>query len=65
MTSKYDPSTTPARTSRGSPRPAIVKPMVEKSPNALIVFTRDRRSWISGTENVVFSMPMPGALWRI
>ena len=35
ITSKYVPPTTPARTSRGSPRPFSVKPMVEKSPNAL------------------------------
>ena len=52
MTSKYEPPTTPARTTRGSPRPTIVKPMVEKSPNAVSVLTRARRSWISGTENV-------------
>ena len=37
----------------------MVKPMVEKSPNALKLLTRARRSWISGTENVVFSTPMP------
>ncbi len=43
----------------------MVKPMVEKSPNALSVLTRSRRSWISGTENVVFSAPMPRALWRM
>ena len=29
----------------------MVKPMVEKSPNALMVLTPARRSWISGTEN--------------
>ena len=40
ITSKYVPPTTPARTTRGSPRPTIVKPMVEKSPNALSVLTR-------------------------
>ena len=34
ITSKYDPPTTPARTTRGSPRPTIVKSMVEKSPKA-------------------------------
>ena len=34
------PPTTPARTSRGSPRPIRVKPMVEKSPNALKDLTR-------------------------
>ena len=33
----------------------MVKPMVEKSPNALSVLTRSRRSWISGTENVALS----------
>jgi len=65
ITSKYDPPTTPARTSRGSPRPTIVKPIVEKSPNALSVFTRDRKSSISGTENVVLSVPMPRALCRM
>ena len=65
ITSKYDPPTTPARTSRGSPRPTMVKPMVEKSPNALRVLTRARRSWISGTENVAFSTPIAGALWRM
>ena len=65
ITSKYDPPTTPARTSRGSPRPTIVKPMVEKSPNAASVFDRSRRSWISGTEKVMFSAPRPGALWRM
>ena len=48
---------------RGSPpRPIIVKSTVEKSPNALMVVTRDLMSSISGTENVVFSAPMPGAL---
>ena len=30
MTSKYEPPTTPARTTRGSPRPTIVKPMVRE-----------------------------------
>ena len=44
MTSKYEPPTTPARTTRGSPRPTIVKPMVEKSPKAVSVLTRARRS---------------------
>ena len=39
--------------------------MVENSPNALMVFTRARRSWISGTEKVVFSVLRPGALWRM
>ena len=43
----------------------MVKSMVEKSPNALRVFTLARKSCISGTENVVFSSPMPGALCRI
>ena len=43
----------------------MVKPMVEKSPNALRVFTLARKSWISGTENVALSSPMPGALWRM
>ena len=57
MTSKYEPPTTPARTTRGSPRPTSVKPMVEKSPNRVRVLTRARRSWISGTENVALSTP--------
>ena len=34
ITSKYDPPTTPARTTRGSPRPIIVNGIVEKSPKA-------------------------------
>jgi hypothetical protein len=42
-----------------------VKLTVEKSPKALMVVTRDFKSSISGTENVRFSAPMPGALWRI
>ena len=41
ITSKYDPPTTPARTTRGSPSPTIVKSMVEKSPKAVSVLTRD------------------------
>src|SRR5688500_5650892 len=41
ITSKSDPLTTPARTSRGSPRPIIVKSIVEKSPKTPIVLTRD------------------------
>ena len=66
ITSKNDPLTTPAFTTRGSPpRPIIVKSTVEKSPNALMVVTRDLMSSISGTEKVVFSAPMPGALWRM
>jgi hypothetical protein len=44
MTLKYEPLTTPARTTRGSPTPTIVKPIVEKSPNAATDFTRSRRS---------------------
>ena len=44
MTSKYEPLTTPARTTRGSPRPTIVKPIVENSPKAVSVVTRARRS---------------------
>ena len=65
MTSKNDPPTTPARTTRGSPSPTIVKVMTEKSPIAVTLFMRDRKSIISGTENVVFSTFMPGALWRM
>ena len=42
ITSKNDPLTTPALTTRGSPpRPISVKSTVEKSPKALIVLTRD------------------------
>ena len=37
-----------------------MKSMVEKSPNALRVFTLARRSCISGTEKVEFSSRMPG-----
>jgi hypothetical protein len=44
MTEKYEPPTTPARTTRGSPSPIMVKSMVEKSPNVLTDFTRARRS---------------------
>ena len=62
MTSKYDPLTTPARTTRGSPRPTSVKSSVENSPKADSVFTRPRRSRISGTENLAFSVLMPRAL---
>ena len=65
MTSKYEPLTTPARTTRGSPRPTIVNPMVENSPKAVSVVTRARRSWISGTENTTLSCPRPWALWRM
>src|SRR6266850_3902687 len=66
ITSKKDPPTTPAFTTRGSPpRSRIVKSIVEKSPKALRVVTRDLKSLISGTENVVFSAPAPGALWRM
>jgi len=43
----------------------MVKPMVEKSPNADIVLTRARRSSISGTEKLVFAASMPGALCRM
>ena len=52
ITSKYEPLTTPAWTTRGSPKPIIVKSIVEKSPKAAIVVTRDLKSSISGTENV-------------
>ena len=66
ITSKNDPLTTPALTTRGSSlRPIIVKVTVEKSPNALMVVTRDLTSSISGTENVMFSAPIPGPLWRM
>ena len=65
MTSKYNPPTTPARTTRGSPRPTIVKSMVEKSPISVNVLTRERRSRISGIEKLAFSAPIPLALWRM
>ena len=54
-----------ARTTRGSPRPVSVKSMVEKSPSAEIVLMPDLRSLISGTEKFEFSLPAPGALWRM
>ena len=66
MTSKNDPLTTPAVTTRGSPpNPIIVMSAVEKSPNAAIALAPDLRSAISGMEKVMFSVPTPGALWRI
>ncbi len=65
ITSKYEPPTTPALTTRGSPRPTIVKSMVEKSPKAASVRARERRSLSSGTENAALSAPMPRALWRM
>ena len=66
MTSKKEPPTTPAFTVRGSPlRPINVNSAVENSPNAPMAVTRDFRSMISGTENVVFSAPRPGALCRM
>jgi hypothetical protein len=65
ITSKNEPPTTPERTTRGSPRPTIVKLMVEKSPIAFMVFNRERRSMSSGIENVILSTAMPGALWRM
>jgi hypothetical protein len=40
----------------------MVNPMVEKSPNAVSVLMRSRRSLISGTENVVLSAPIPVAV---
>ena len=61
ITSKYDPPTTPARTTRGSPSPINVKSSVEKSPKVVSVLMRARRSLISGTENAALSAPMP---WR-
>ena len=66
ITSKNEPPTTPAFTMRGSPpRPIIAKSTVEKSPKALMVVTRDLKSLISGTENVVFPAPRSGAVWRM
>jgi hypothetical protein len=65
ITSKNEPLTTPACTTRGSPNPISVNSRVEKSPKALMVLTRDLKFSISGTENVVFSAPIPGALWRM
>jgi hypothetical protein len=40
----------------------MVKPMVEKSPISLSDLTRCRRSWISGTENVVLRVRPARAL---
>ena len=65
ITSKYEPLTTPALTTRGSPSPIIVNAIVEKSPNVAIDFTRALRSSISGTEKVVFVAASPGALCRM
>ena len=65
ITSKYDPPTTPARTTRGSPSPIIVKSSVEKSPKVVSVLTRARRSLISGTEKAALSAPMPLAVCRM
>jgi hypothetical protein len=66
ITSKKDPLTTPALTTRGSgPSPITVKSTVENSPKALKAVARDLKSLISGTENVIFSEPMPGAVWRM
>ena len=59
ITLKYEPPTTPARTTRGSPRPTSVKSTVEKSPKAETVVTRERRSRSSGTEKLAFSLPLP------
>ena len=59
ITSKNAPLTTPACTTRGSPKPTIVNSIVENSPKALMVVARDRKSSISGTENVMFSTPSP------
>ena len=62
ITSKYEPFTTAAVTLRGSlPGLVVVNPTAEKSPKALIVLARALKSSISGTENVMFSMPAPGA----
>ena len=49
MTVKYDPPTTPARTTRGSPSPTSVKGTTEKSPKSVTVVARDLKSRISGT----------------
>jgi hypothetical protein len=57
--------TTPPLTSRGSPTPIIVKAIVEKSPNSLRVLTLSFMSPISGIDQVLFSVSMPGALCRI
>ena len=65
ITRKNEPPTTPARTTRGSPRPTSVKSSVEKSPNCEIVFTRDFKSLISGTDQLAFSVPRPVAVCRM
>ena len=65
MTSKYEPPTTPARTERGSPRPSIVNSMVEKSPNALSVFTPRWRSLQLGDGEVRVLHADASALWRM
>ena len=40
----------------------MVKVSVENSATSASEWTRLRMSWISGTEKVMFSLPMPGAL---
>jgi hypothetical protein len=54
---KYDPPTTPARTTRGSPSPTTVKGTTEKSPKSLSVValalksgSRDRERHVVGAE---------------
>ena len=64
MTSKYEPSTTPARTCRGSPSPTIVNVIVENWPIAARVLIRLLRSITSGTEKVEFSVGNNKALAR-
>ena len=64
ITLKYEPPTTPARTWRGSPRPTIVNSITEKSPNSDSDLMRPWRSRSSGTEKLVLSLAMPGALCR-
>ena len=43
----------------------MVNPMVEKPPSDASVFTRERKSSISGTEKAAFSAPIPRALCRM
>ena len=62
ITSKYEPPTTPARTTRGSPSPIIVNVIVEKSPNDVSVLTRPLRSRSSGIEKLAFSIASPRAV---
>ena len=60
ITSKYEPPTTPARTTRGSPRPTIVKSIVrEVAERGQRLDARPQVAGSPGTEKLAFSTPMP------